>query len=76
MFATGNRAKINPAVFEDQSVKVNQYLFWEALKQDSTGIVVEMDSTRSAPQEFWYRVKFHFFTPLLKEDYILPATRD
>lgn len=76
MFAPGYKVKINPAVLEDLTVKVNHHLFQEAIKHNVTGVVVELDAPRSSATEFWYRVQFHYFTAPLKEDHLILQSKE
>jgi len=76
VFALGNKVKINPTVVEDEATKINHHLFGEALKHNVTGEVVELDAKRSTAAEFWYGVKFHFFTPPLKEHQIVLLSKE
>ena len=71
MFAVGNQVKINPDVVDDLSVKSSHHLFQEAVKHNVTGEIIEPDLERTSGNEFWFRVKFHFFTAPMKEDQMI-----
>lgn len=71
LFAVGDQVKINPDVLEDQSVKANHHLFQEALKHNVTGEIVGPYPERTNGTEYWFRVKYHFFTVPLKEDHMI-----
>ena len=76
MFAVGNKVKVNPDLLEDPAVKANHHLFQEALKHNVTGEIIEPDAQRTNGNEYWFRVKFHFFTAPMKEDHMILLSKE
>lgn len=76
MMQVGYKVKINPSVLEDGTVKANHHLFQEALKHNVTGEIVERDRERTKGNEYWFRVKFHFFTAPFKEDHMILLAKE
>ena len=71
MFAPGNKVKIDVAILEDQSQKSNHHLFREVYKVKGVGEVLHLDTEASTKEVFKYWVKFHFFSILLAEEYLV-----
>lgn len=76
MFAVGNKVKVNPSLFEDETIKINHHLFQEAAKHNATGVIVGRDEMRTKGTEYWFRVQFHFFTAPMKEDHMILLTKE
>lgn len=76
MMQVGYNVKINPSVLEGGTVKANHHLFQEALKHNVTGEIIERDRERTNGNEFWFGVKFHFFTAPLKEGHMILLAKE
>jgi len=71
MFAPGNQVKVAVAILEDPTQKANHHLFHEVYKAKATGEVLELDTNKSTKESFKYWVKFHFFSILIDEKYLV-----